>query len=112
KTIVFVGMLAALAVGCDNRNQSDQGGGSGASSVLSAPADYVGAAAKAQQTAGNTVETVALQNAIHEFAGEHGRYPTDLNELVAKKYIKQVPQPPAGMRIHYDSNTGSVKITR
>ena len=113
KIPVLIGLLVAvMVVGCDKKDQSSSSGSSGASSVLTAPADYVGAAAKAQQVAVKTVDTAALQNAIQMFAGEQGRSPKTLNELVEKKYLPAIPQAPKGMKIEYDPNLGTVKIVR
>src|SRR6185436_1634969 len=52
---------------------------------LTAPVDYLGAVAKAQQSAVKTIDTVSLNNAIQLFQVQEGRFPTDLNELVTKK---------------------------
>jgi uncharacterized lipoprotein NlpE involved in copper resistance len=107
KQFFLVSFLAVLISGCDNKSEPAQQSSGG---VLSAPADYVGAAAKAQQAAVKTADTLSLNNAIQMFAGEQGRYPKNLNELVEKKYIKEIPQPPQGMKIQYDASVGSVKI--
>jgi hypothetical protein len=46
------------------------------------------------------------------FNVQEGRYPKDLNELVEKKYMRVLPEPPYGMKIVYDPNTGTVKVVR
>ncbi|MBA4148710.1 MAG: hypothetical protein H0X66_11400 [Verrucomicrobia bacterium] len=107
KQVLLLSLLGVVIAGCDNKSEP---AGSSSGSVLSAPADYVGAAAKAQQTAAKTADTLALSSAIQLFGGEQGRYPTDLNELVAKKYLREIPQPPRGMEIQYDAKTGTVKV--
>jgi len=42
------------------------------------------------------------------FYKDQHRYPTNLDELVAKHYADQIPEDPLGRKIIYDSNTGKV----
>lgn len=79
---------------------------------VTAPVDYLGAVSKAQQSAVKTTSTVGLQQAINQFQVTEGRYPKDLNELVAKETISSVPAPPAGMKYDYDPATGQVKVVK
>jgi hypothetical protein len=76
---------------------------------LNAPADYGKALVNAQKNATKTVDLASLTKAIDMFQVDKGRFPKDLQELVAGKYIGQIPPAPAGMRIVYDPNTGTVK---
>jgi hypothetical protein len=102
-----------VLMGCgessDHSPQATNGAASG-SSPLSAPADYVGALGKAQQTAVKTADTTSLNQAIQLFNAENGRYPKDLNELVAKKFIPKIPEAPRGMKLDYDATAGKVKV--
>jgi hypothetical protein len=82
------------------------------SSPLSAPADYLGALGKAQQTAVKTVDTTSLNQAIQMFNVENGRNPKDLNELVEKKFIPRIPAAPYGMKLEYDATAGKVKVVK
>lgn len=77
---------------------------------LNAPADYAKALARAQQTAEKTVDLTALTKAVELFQVEKGRLPKDLNELVAEKFIRQLPPAPRGMKLVYDAQTGEVKV--
>jgi hypothetical protein len=81
-------------------------------SVLSAPADYVGAMGKAQQSAVKTVDTAVVKQAVQLFQAVEGRLPKDLNEVVEKKYLPRIPEAPAGARIDYDPATGEVKVVK
>ena len=104
-----------LQVGCgQNNDKSAQptNGAAGGSSPLSAPADYVGALGKAQQTAVKTVDTTSLNQAIQMFNVENGRNTTDLNELVQKKFIPSIPAAPYGMKLEYDAAEGKVKVVK
>jgi hypothetical protein len=114
KILYCLPLVAALAlVGCgessDKPPQATNGATSG-SSPLSAPADYVGALGKAQQTAVKTADTSSLNQAIQMFNVENGRYPKDLNELVEKKTIPRLPEAPRGMKLDYDASAGKVKV--
>jgi hypothetical protein len=77
---------------------------------LTAPADYVAALGKAQKQAQKTLSTVGLDQAIKTFYNDEGRLPKDLNELVTKGTIGQIPPPPRGMKYDYDSKTGIIKV--
>jgi hypothetical protein len=82
---------------------------SSSGSVLTAPVDYIGAAARAQQNATKTVVSVGLEQAIKLFYGQEGRFPTNLTELVPS-YIPTVPALPRYMKYSYDPKSGTVKV--
>jgi hypothetical protein len=77
---------------------------------LTAPVDYLGAVNQARKGAVNTVDQAGLNKAIELFNVQEGRYPNDLNELAAKRYIQVVPTAPQGMRFQYDSKSGQLKV--
>ncbi len=79
-------------------------------SPLSAPADYLGAAAKAKTSATILADTVGVKQAIGQFFALEGKFPTNLNELVARKYLPSIPEPPPGKKFYYNPATGDVKI--
>ena len=79
---------------------------------LTAPVDYLAAVGQGKIRAEKTIDTVALNQAIQMFNVQEDRYPKDLNELVTKKYLRVLPQPPYGMQIVYDPNTGTVKVVK
>jgi len=105
-----------LAAGCNNESSTSTGSETNAttnaSSPLTAPVDYLGALAKAKQSAVKTVDTSSLKEAIEMFQVDHGRYPKDLNELVQEKYIPRIPDAPYGMKLLYDPNTGQVSVVK
>jgi len=121
--------LAALifaVAGCDdggpgktaqstNSNSTASSGSSGSSSggsVVTAPVDYLGAVGRAKQLADKTIDVASINSAIQLFQTEHGRNPTDLNELVKEKYLPYVPKPPYGTKLDYDPNVGQVKVVK
>jgi competence protein ComGC len=80
--------------------------------VLTAPVDYLDAAAKAKQKAVKTIDTASLDKAVQLFNVEKGRNPKDLNELVSEKFIKEIPAAPYGSRIDYDPTSGRVSVVK
>ena len=110
KTVAFLFAVACLCffTGCKEGEKSSQGGSSG--NPLTAPADYVGELGKAQKSAQATLTTAGIEQAIKRFHAEQGRLPQDLDELVAKGAMTQVPPAPRGMKYDYDSKTGVIKV--
>lgn len=111
--------LLSLAVGCiatgcgDSSSKSASGTNSPTGgSLVTAPVDYLDAAAKAKQKAVKTVDTTSLEKAISLFNVEKGRNPKDLNELITEKYINEIPAPPYGTRLNYDPASGSVSVVK
>jgi len=117
KAPICFALLAVLSLcGCGSSSDSAGSGSTNTSSsggsVLTAPVDYLRAAGNAQKTAVKTVETAALNQAIQRFNVEKGRNPTDLNELVQQKFIPELPTPPAGSKLVYDADSGTVSIVK
>jgi hypothetical protein len=110
------GLAASLLIaGCSGN--TDKSGTttnttSSGSSPANAPAGYLGALGKAQQTAVKTVDTASLNQAIQMFNVDKGRYPKDLNELVQEKVIPQIPEAPYGSKLVYDAQAGKVKVVK
>jgi hypothetical protein len=101
--------VASLSLtGCNKSSQPANSSSGG--SVLTAPVDYLNDAAKADHGMVKTIDTTSVAEAIQLFYTEKGRYPKDLDELAAEKYIAKVPTPPFGTRLDYDPNTGTVKV--
>ena len=82
------------------------------SSPLSAPADYANAVVGAQGLAVKTVDIASVTSAIQQFNASEGRYPKDLDELVAERYLVKIPATPAGTQLQYDAQQGVVRIVR
>ena len=104
-----------LLVGCSQKAETPTATTNTAatgSSPLTAPADYLGALAKGQQSAVKTIDTTSLDKAIQLFSVENGRNPKDLNELVQQKYIPKLPDTPFGTKLVYDAADGTVKVVK
>jgi ABC-type glycerol-3-phosphate transport system substrate-binding protein len=110
--LVLMSSLLVLA-GCGDKSTSSTTTNttSSSGSPLTAPVDYLAAAAKAQQSAVKTVDVTSLDKAIQLFNVDQGRNPKDLNELVPK-YIPQMPVPPYGTKLVYDANAGKVTVVK
>jgi hypothetical protein len=57
------------------------------------------------------VDVTSLNEQIQIFNAQEGRMPRDLDELVTKEYVSQLPPAPAGMKLVYDAVTGKVSTT-
>ena len=107
--------FTALLAGCDSSSSSSgksTNTSSSGTAPAEAPAGYLGALGKAQQNAVKTVDTTSVNQAIQLFNVDQGRNPKDLNELVEKKYLPMVPAAPAGSKLVYDANAGTVKVVK
>ena len=112
KSIVLPLLAAGLLLAGCGKSESGSPGQTNASSSgnpLTAPVDYLDAAAKAKQSASKTVLGAGLDRAIKLFYAETGRFPNDLKELTPQ-YVPSIPPPPVGMKYDYDPKTGVVKL--
>ena len=110
-TLSLIMMAGLLFCGCGKRDSASPSTNTSASgNPITAPVDYLGAAAKAKRMAEKTVDTVGINQAVQLFQVQEGRLPKDLNELVTKKYVGSIPPPPAGMKYDYNPQTGQLKI--
>jgi hypothetical protein len=55
------------------------------------------------------IDLDTIHAAISAFHGRFGRMPLNLEQLVSRGFLKQVPVDPEGNRYEYDAKTGSVK---
>ncbi|MCL4180661.1 MAG: hypothetical protein KJ072_23310 [Verrucomicrobia bacterium] len=109
--LASVCVAAAAWTGCGrDEGSSAKSTNAAGGNPLTAPADYLGAAAKAKQSSEKVIDTIAINQAISLFHTSEGRFPRDLNELVTEKYMPRLPEAPYGMKIEYDAARGQVKI--
>jgi hypothetical protein len=71
---------------------------------------YLGAMVKAQQSAVKTIDLSSLNEEVQLFNAQEGHFPKDLNELVTKQYIGQLPPTPVGKKFVYDPVQGKVTL--
>ena len=107
-------VTSLLLIGCGQKDSAANADATNAASSsgnpLTAPVDYLGAVSKAQKTAVKVLDVSSINKAIQEFNAGEGRYPKDLNELVAEKYLVSVPKAPTGMRFEYNPATGQMRV--
>lgn len=104
-------MAGLLFCACGKRQSSSSAtNASSSGNPITAPVDYLGAAAKAKRAAEKTVDTVSINQALSLFHVQEGRFPKTLNELVSKRYLSSVPAPPSGMKYDYNPQTGQARL--
>jgi hypothetical protein len=112
--LIFSAAVALVLFGCSDSSKptppAPTNAPTNSGNPITAPVDYLNSAAKAQQSSVKTIDTTALNKALELFNVQEGRFPKDLSELVAKKYIPEIPKPPVGTKIEYDAKAGTVKL--
>ena len=103
-------MAGLLFTGCEKKSPPGSATNSSSGNPLTAPVDYLGAAAKAKKMADKTVSTAGINQAIQLFHAQEGRLPKTLDELVSQRYIGSIPPAPAGMKYDYNAQSGSLRI--
>ncbi|MDD3726258.1 MAG: hypothetical protein PHI44_03590 [Candidatus Ratteibacteria bacterium] len=77
---------------------------------LNAVEKYGGVMGTAMKKSKAMDDILYLKDRINTFHIQEGRYPSSLSELVEKKYIEKLPEPPKGMSFMYDPSTGNVNV--
>jgi hypothetical protein len=114
KLNVCIGIVLAAGLAACGQKETAPSNSAAESSgnPLTAPVDYLGSISKAKQSMEARLDTVALRQAIQMFQAQEGRFPRDLNELVAKQYLRSVPPAPAGSRLSYNAANGEVRVVK
>ena len=114
KAPYYTGLALAMVLSACNQKTdappASTNTASAGTSPQSAPAGYLGAISKAQQSAVSTIDTTSVDKAIQLFSVENGRNPKDLNELVEQKFLPKIPETPYGTKLVYDAGSGTVKV--
>jgi hypothetical protein len=108
--LLFAVACLCFLVSCKQKKTSTPSSDTTSGNPLTAPVDYLGAVGKAQNSMQKTLGTVGLDQAIKSFSATEGRFPKDLDELVSKGVINQVPPAPRGMKYDYDPKAGTIKV--
>ena len=117
KALVLATATFLLASGCAKKEETAKAKenlltNNSSGNPLTAPVDYLGAVNQARKTSLKVIDQTSINNAIQQFNAMEGRYPKDLNELARERYIRAVPEPPAGSRFSYNPANGEFKIVR
>ena len=110
KAHIVLALAAFTFAGCGSKSDEPPKSSTSGGNPVTAPVDYLGAVVKAKKSAEKTVEGAMLTQAVQMFQAQEGRFPTSLDELVAKQYLNRLPPPPYGMRFDYDPKTGKVSV--
>ena len=103
--------VAVLLWGCNDAGQSTEKSPRDGS-IANAPAEYVNSMGQAQKTATKTIDVAAINKAVEAFYVQEGRFPKALAELEDKGFMRAIPQPPPGMKLNYDTNSGVVTMQK
>jgi hypothetical protein len=117
----FLGLAAGVwLVGCGDKPATPAKSGAAAKkpdiennssgNPVTAPVDYLGAVNKAKKFSVKQADLASVKQAIQLFKSEEERFPTSLKELVDKKYLPALPQPPYQMKYTYNPATGEANI--
>jgi hypothetical protein len=101
--------LALCLTGC-GKSQNPPANNSSSVNPLNAASQYGQGLANSQNKAVGAVDIASLNQTIQLFQVQEGRFPKDLNELVDKKLIGQIPDAPRGQKLQYDAATGTVSL--
>jgi len=110
--ISIAGTILLASCGNDSGKPAQTTNAASEGSLVTAPVDYLGAIAKGEQQAVKTVDVASLNKAIQLFQVDLDRYPTNLAELAALKYIPRIPPTPFGTKLDYDPTSGQVKVVK
>ncbi|MCM8763758.1 MAG: hypothetical protein NC830_00095 [Candidatus Omnitrophica bacterium] len=71
---------------------------------------YGGVMSKTLQKAKGMDVVLPMKQLIDSFYIQEGRYPSTLQELVERNFIREIPVPPKGYRYSYDSSSGKIGL--
>ena len=72
--------------------------------------DYAKNLSTAVPRAAAVIDIASIEKAIGTFQAMEGRNPKSLEELVAMRYLPQLPPVPQGKRLSYDAASGKVEL--
>lgn len=105
--------IAILAAGCGEKREPASSTGELSKEAPAAAKiveDYAKTLSTAPKRAAITVDLVSVKKAVDQFQAMEGRLPASIKELIAERYLLQVPVVPNGMRLQYDPKTGAVAV--
>lgn len=108
---LFACAAMLLSAGCGDDSKAAKAA-TAVSNTVSAPVDYLGALGAAKKYSEKAIDLAQINQAIMYFHEAEDRYPADLNELVTKHYLGEMPKAPYGMKIIYDPATATVKVVK
>jgi hypothetical protein len=116
KLTCFAFAIAVSLTACGKKPSQENAGDAAKSSSSSsgnpvtAPVDYLGSVGGAKKRMEGSIGVSSMTQAIQQFQIAEGRFPKDLNELVGKGYLAQIPKAPYNMRYQYNHSSGEVTV--
>lgn len=106
KTLLAVFILSsALMVSCSKKEKPGED-----LTPMNAVEKYGGVMSNALKKSKAMDDMMYMKNKINTFHMQEGRYPYTLQELVEKRYLEKMPEPPKGMAFRYDASTGGLEV--
>jgi len=108
-----VAALLFVLTACEKKAAQEtagEGAKSSSGNPVTAPVDYLGSVGGAKKRMEGSIGVSSMTQAIQQFQIAEERYPKDLNELVSKGYLGQIPKAPYNMRYQYNPATGEVAV--
>ena len=111
KTPHCIFILGLLGSACGDGAKSDINDNSSGNPAI-APVDYLGAVNKGRKKGISEAGLLQVNSALNTFQVSESRPAKSLQELMAEGYLGAIPELPAGMKWHYDPQTGKASIVR
>ncbi len=102
--VIFL-LIPFLVISCSRKKETEE-----ELTPMNAVEKYGGVMSKTLKKSKAMDDLLYIKNKINTFQIQEGRYPDSLNELVEKKYLDKLPEPPKGMSFHYEPSTGKVDV--
>ena len=115
--LLLLAVSALILAGC-NKNAGSSPSSTNAASAgtnhigfATAPVDYLKSAADADKSMTKKIDVTYLNEALEQYNVQEGHYPKTLDDLVPN-YVGQLPTPPYGFKLDYDSSKGTVSVVQ
>lgn len=105
RAVLIVLTVAGLAACSPERSHvvTEQGG-------KEQPRDYRQMIERARNRQASQAAQQDLQEGVRAFQRDFGRLPSNVVELVSRRYMKNIPMLPDGQQFHFDTLHGNVSI--
>jgi hypothetical protein len=108
--VFFTGICGCSSKSKTDSNSAKTTASSTNESIVTAPVDYISEVIRTGEQTKGQIEVIALQKAIEAYQQEEGRFPSSLEELAEKSYVKEMPHAPVGKKFQYHAEKGTVTL--
>ncbi|HPP66485.1 MAG TPA: hypothetical protein PKX05_01060 [bacterium] len=102
----IIGFFFTFCVSCSKKTQQQPQPQSSGNPIE----EYGGVMSQTLKKAKGMDAVLPVKQLVDSFYAQEGRYPSSLDELIAKNYVKQIPPPPKGYTYTYTPSTGDVGL--